>query len=109
MPPVTVMIKPVSGACNMRCHYCFYADEMRNRSTAVYPAMDEETLEAVVRRTMAYADVQETFTFQGGEPTLASIAFYEHLLKLQKKFGISVTQSLQRQVFPPVILLRCPM
>lgn len=98
MPPVTVMIKPVSGACNMRCHYCFYADEMRNRSTAVYPAMDEETLEAVVRRTMAYADVQATFTFQGGEPTLAGIAFYEHLLKLQKKYnprGIVVNNAIQ--------------
>ena len=27
MPPVTVMIKPASGLCNMRCRYCFYADE----------------------------------------------------------------------------------
>ena len=37
MPPITVMIKPVSGACNMRCRYCFYADEMkrRTRSSAI--------------------------------------------------------------------------
>ena len=34
MPPITVMIKPVSGARNIRC---FYADEMkrRTRSSAI--------------------------------------------------------------------------
>ena len=50
MPPITVMIKPVSGACNMRCRYCFYADEMKNRACAVRPPMNLETLEIVVRR-----------------------------------------------------------
>ena len=37
MPPITVMIKPVSGARNIRCRYCFYADEMkrRTRSSAI--------------------------------------------------------------------------
>ena len=77
MPPVTVMIKPVSGACNMRCQYCFYADEMQHRSTPLYPVMTAETLEAVVHRSMAYADGQAFFVFQGVEPTLAGVGFFD--------------------------------
>ena len=98
MPPVTVMIKPVSGACNMRCRYCFYADEMNNRGTDIYPAMDDETLETLVRRVMRYADAQATFVFQGGEPTLAGVDFYKKLLALQKKYrraDVQVLNSLQ--------------
>ena len=98
MPPITVMIKPVSGACNMRCRYCFYADEMNNRGTDIYPAMDDETLETLVRRVMRYADKQATFVFQGGEPTLAGVGFYQKLLALQKKYrraDVTICNSLQ--------------
>ena len=98
MPPVTVMIKPVSGLCNMRCRYCFYTDEMKRRDTAIHPVMTNETLEAAVRRTMAYADGSATFVFQGGEPTLAGIAFYETLIKLQRKYnprGLQISNAIQ--------------
>ena len=27
MPPLSLLIKPASGSCNMRCRYCFYTDE----------------------------------------------------------------------------------
>ena len=53
MPPVTVMVKPVSGACNMRCDYCFYADETARRETASFGVMSEETLETLLRRVFA--------------------------------------------------------
>ena len=36
MPAIHVMMKPASGLCNMRCQYCFYADEMEKRSQASY-------------------------------------------------------------------------
>lgn len=29
MPPISVLIKPSSGMCNMKCDYCFYCDEMK--------------------------------------------------------------------------------
>ena len=45
MPPITVMIKPVSGACNMRCRYCFYADEMKRREVAISPRMSDALLD----------------------------------------------------------------
>ena len=49
MPPLTVMIKPVSSACNMRCRYCFYTDVAHNRQQASLGRMSDETLEHVVR------------------------------------------------------------
>ena len=27
MPPLSLLIKPASAMCNMRCSYCFYQDE----------------------------------------------------------------------------------
>ena len=55
MPPITVMVKPVSGACNMRCRYCFYADEMTHRKSSVYPKMTGELLDTMVRRVIRFA------------------------------------------------------
>ncbi|MDD3410848.1 MAG: radical SAM protein [Eubacteriales bacterium] len=87
MPPLTMMVKPVSGLCNMRCTYCFYADEMARRSVDVYERMSDETLENLVRRAFTYADGRVLLAFQGGEPTLAGAAFYRTLLRLEKKYN----------------------
>lgn len=87
MPPITVMIKPVSGACNMRCRYCFYADEMSNRAHGVYPPMNLETLESTVKRALHYAEGQANFIFQGGEPTLRGLDFFKRLIELEEKYN----------------------
>lgn len=34
MKQINYLLKPVSGACNMRCAYCFYTDEIRNRTVS---------------------------------------------------------------------------
>lgn len=88
MPPIHVMIKPASGLCNLRCKYCFYADEMENRSQASFGIMSEKTLENVVKQTLRFADGQCTFAFQGGEPTLAGLDFYRKLLQFEKKYNV---------------------
>ena len=98
MPPISVMIKPVSGACNLRCRYCFYADVMNHREEKLHPRMTLDTLERVVRRVMAYADGSVTFVFQGGEPTLIGLPFFEALLKFQRMYNprrIPVTNAVQ--------------
>ena len=98
MPPITVMVKPVSGACNMRCRYCFYTDEMQNRQIAVYPRMSEELLETLVKRVMQYASSSATFLFQGGEPTLIGLPFFQKLIDLQRKYqkaGLQVFNAVQ--------------
>ena len=84
MPPLHLLIKPASGACNLRCRYCFYHDEMENREQASYGIMSRETLENLVRKALERAQGHCTFAFQGGEPTLAGLDFFEELLELKR-------------------------
>ncbi len=99
MPPLTLLIKPVSGLCNMRCSYCFYADVTRSREVSSYGMMNSKTLENLVLRAFEYAGrTSVSFNFQGGEPTLAGLEFYRELISLQKRFntaGAKVYNSIQ--------------
>ena len=76
MKQISVLVKPASSLCNMRCRYCFYEDESACRSVASYGRMTRETAQAVIRRVIGWAD-EVTFGFQGGEPTLAGLPFFE--------------------------------
>ena len=87
MPPLSLLIKPVSGACNMRCEYCFYRDVMARREQGMLPRMTPETLENLVRRAFVYAEGSVSFAFQGGEPTLIGAEYFETLIRLQKKYN----------------------
>lgn len=49
--------------------------------------MQEETLETLVREAIAYADGSLTFAFQGGEPTLAGLDFFQKAVELQQKYN----------------------
>ena len=99
MPPIHVMIKPAGGLCNMRCRYCFYADEMDNRQLqSCGSIMERAVLEAVIRRTLAHAEGQATIAFQGGEPTLAGLDFFRLVVELEKKHNtrhIQIDNALQ--------------
>lgn len=88
MPPLSMMIKPVSSMCNMRCKYCFYADVTRHRDTVSYGVMSMATLETLVRRAFAYAEGNISFAFQGGEPTLAGVDFFRNLISLERMYNV---------------------
>ena len=87
MPSVSLLIKPASSSCNMRCRYCFYADVASRREIANYGIMSPENLEIIVRKVLEYADGEANFGFQGGEPTLAGLDFFRHLTALQKEYN----------------------
>ena len=92
------MIKPVSGACNMRCRYCFYADEMKRREVAISPRMSDALLDVTVRRVIRSADSAAHFLFQGGEPTLIGLPFFERLVQLEQKYNtraLRITNAVQ--------------
>ena len=98
MPPLSVMIKPSSGNCNMSCTYCFYCDEMRNRTQPSYGFMTEETLKNVIRRTLLRAEGHISYAFQGGEPTLAGLEFYRDFVSRVHKAappGLAVQYAIQ--------------
>ena len=87
MGPMSVMLKPASGMCNMRCRYCFYADEAEKRTTASYGIMSLETLEAVLKQVLSASAQSCTILFQGGEPTLAGLPFFEEAVRLSQQLN----------------------
>ena len=84
----SLLIKPVSAVCNIDCSYCFYLD----RDADPYKAlpgrrMTIETLERLVDTYLFYSYPNSSFAFQGGEPTLAGLPFFQKLGELQKRYG----------------------
>lgn len=87
MPAASILIKPASANCNMDCKYCFYKCLSSHRKEYSKGFMKEETLETLVREAIAYADGSLTFAFQGGEPTLAGLDFFQKAVELQQKYN----------------------
>jgi uncharacterized protein len=82
MPAASFLIKPVSGLCNLACRYCFYRDVAENRETADFGRMTEETAAILLDRAFELDAEAYSFGFQGGEPTLAGLPFFERFVDL---------------------------
>lgn len=76
MPPLSILLKPASGACNLRCSYCFYADEAKNRAVPDRGMMPRSVSCALIERAASAGEGAVSFLFQGGEPTLAGLDFF---------------------------------
>ncbi|MHB8962968.1 MAG: radical SAM protein, partial [Saccharofermentanales bacterium] len=87
MKTISLLIKPVSGSCQLRCRYCFYTDVANSRDVANYGVMTPETLETLVSHAIGESEEMCSFAFQGGEPTLAGLDFFRMLVDLQKKYN----------------------
>lgn len=87
MPSASILIKPASSNCNLDCKYCFYKCLSSNREEYSKGFMKKETLELLIKNAIAYADDYLTFAFQGGEPMLAGIDFFETVVELEKQYG----------------------
>lgn len=82
MPPLSIMIKPASALCNMRCEYCFYHDVTDHRDVKSFGLMSEETAENLINKALAFADGESiAFAFQGGEPTIRGLDFFRFFCK----------------------------
>ena len=84
-----LMAKPSGPACNLDCAYCFYLEKEALFDKRATRRMSPEVLEAYTRSTIAAtpADQPVMFTWQGGEPTLLGIPFYQKALELQRTYG----------------------
>ena len=76
---ISVLIKPSSSMCNLRCRYCFYIDVSKNRNIENYGFITEETSKNLINEIFDVIadDGIITFNFQGGEPTLIGLDYYE--------------------------------
>ncbi len=90
---ITMLIKPASALCNLRCKYCFYADIAENREIESFGIMNLDTAEAIISKAIAFADGGAiSFAFQGGEPTVASLKFFVEFVELVKKHNVNRSQ-----------------
>ncbi len=85
MHPLSIMLKPASSNCNMRCKYCFYFDETENREVKSYGFISNETTETLIKKALEFSVGHCSFMFQGGEPTLVGIDYYRNFVKLVDK------------------------
>jgi uncharacterized protein len=88
MQPFTLLLKPSGSDCNVDCTYCFYkcrpAEVGHGRQR-----MSDEVLERLVKDYMGLRFQMSGFAWQGGEPTLMGLDFYQRAVELQKKYGIT--------------------
>jgi uncharacterized protein len=82
MTPFSLLIKPASADCNLRCDYCFYIDHLSKLKKI--PRMSYEVLEKMIQSYMN-SDQNQNFIFgwQGGEPTLMGLKFFQKAIDLQ--------------------------
>ncbi len=78
-----ILIKPASSKCNLRCKYCFYYDVASHRNIKDYGIMSDDTMKKIIDRVFDYFDEETTitFSFQGGEPTVAGISYFEKFIE----------------------------
>lgn len=100
MPNVSLLVKPASSLCNMRCRYCFYEDEAANRSQASMGLMTRDTVGRMVQQALEAAGPSGrlTIAFQGGEPTVAGLGFFRDFVEDLARYNtarIPVSYALQ--------------
>ncbi|MEZ8229107.1 anaerobic sulfatase maturase [Vibrio splendidus] len=96
-----VMAKPIGAACNIDCKYCYYLSkqDLLEYKKGSSPRMDDETLETYIRQYIEGQNTPEIiFSWQGGEPTMLGLAYFERVVELQKKYrpeGVLISNDLQ--------------
>ena len=97
-PGFHLLAKPSGSTCNIDCAYCFFLSK-----EALYPndkhRMSEVTLDAYIRQLLeSHRTPVVTVAWQGGEPTLMKLEFFERAVELVEKYrrpGQRVEQTFQ--------------
>ncbi|MDP2488988.1 anaerobic sulfatase maturase [Vibrio splendidus] len=78
MKTLTILVKPSSDKCNLKCQYCFYHDVSGKRETKDYGFMSFSTAKNLIDNALSsneYSNIN--FAFQGGEPSLIGLPFFK--------------------------------
>ena len=82
-----ILIKPAGPDCNLRCEYCFYLQKDEMFGAHRKHRMSDEVLDELVSQMMSQTSDVAVFNWQGGEPTLMGLDFFEKVIELQRKYG----------------------
>ena len=94
MKELTVMIKPVSGLCQMACEYCFYHD-LLEYGAPVNTFMSPGTARQLIARVRESGAQRVHFAFQGGEPLLWGQEHFDDFFDDVKDAGLDATYAVQ--------------
>lgn len=87
------MVKPSGSRCNIDCDYCFYLHKQELLQHTKHSNMEDSVLEQHVRQYIeAQTGDEVIFSWQGGEPTLMGIPFFERVVALQKNMPNPVNE-----------------
>ena len=86
-PRFHAMVKPTGAICNLDCAYCYYLHKEELLGSASKFRMSDEVLENHIRQYIEGQRGDEVvFSWQGGEPTLLGVGFFEKVVALEKKY-----------------------
>ena len=103
MKSLSLLIKPASGLCNLRCRYCFYHD-LKQHGAGNFGIMSPETMQTLVQRSLDPEYTHISYNFQGGEPTLAGLSFFRSFTEAVDKAKLP-TQSVSYAIQTNGIIL----
>lgn len=93
------MVKPIGALCNLDCTYCYYLNKEGLLHQPRLPRMSDGCLEQHIRQYIEAQTADEVvFSWQGGEPTLLGLEFFQRVVELQarhKKAGQRIENDLQ--------------
>ncbi|NEV76988.1 anaerobic sulfatase maturase [Rhodopseudomonas sp. BR0C11] len=82
------MAKPAGSSCNLDCRYCFYLSKQTLRGGPGAGRMTDRTLELFVRQYIeGNTGPEVVFSWQGGEPTLLGLDFFQRVVELQRRYA----------------------
>lgn len=82
-----LLVKPAGPDCTMACGYCFYRSKTDLFPDTPKHRMDDAVLRETVRQMMGQGPEEVSFGWQGGEPTLMGVDFFERAVDYQKRYG----------------------
>jgi uncharacterized protein len=85
--PSSILIKPAGPDCNMACTYCFYRDKEAFFPGSKIHRMSDEILEETIKQVFSQPLQAISIGWQGGEPTLMGLPFFEKAVMLQMRYG----------------------
>lgn len=96
--PFNLIIKPAGAQCNLACEYCYFLKKEKLYKDSDF-RMSDEVLETFIRQYLeSQPDGEVFFTWQGGEPTLMGIPFFDKAFTVQRQYarpGQTVINALQ--------------
>ena len=84
--PFHLLAKPTGAICNLDCKYCFFLSK-----EMLYPGdrfrMSDEMLETYIRQLLeAHPSDEVNVAWQGGEPTLMGLDFFQRAIEYVEKY-----------------------